>query len=322
VKLRRPLPPAYADRTSLDVDGTERTYWVAPEPGDAGGTPPTSGPRPLILGFHGSGSTGSRLAWWSGLGTQGPPAGFHCVFPDALDMIWDDHGCGRRDGADDIAFTRALIDHLVATGQADPERVFVTGLSTGATFAERLVRGAYTEVAGLALITGTARVANTETTAIRGRPTPILLMAGTADPITPYDGGLPRGSMGRAAMRNMRRVLVDPSGHESVAPEVLAADWARSNGCSSEPRIDVLERPYGTIPVQRMTWTGTDVSSAPVVMYRMDGGGHGWPGGKQYLPAKLIGRIPQHFDATGIVLDFARDAGRWRQDPNQVGPSA
>jgi len=45
-----------------------------------------------------------------------------------------------------------------------------------------------------------------------------------------------------------------------------------------------------------------------VVLYRIDGGGHGWPGARQYLPARLIGRTPQNLDATAIVLDFARAA--------------
>ncbi|MGH7778181.1 MAG: hypothetical protein ACREPI_13550 [Candidatus Dormibacterales bacterium] len=41
-------------------------------------------------------------------------------------------------------------------------------------------------------------------------------------------------------------------------------------------------------------------------MYRLTDAGHGWPGGPQYAPAFLVGRIPRHVDATCIVLDFAR----------------
>ena len=32
------------------------------------------------------------------------------------------------------------------------------------------------------------------------------------------------------------------------------------------------------------------------------GGGEG--GGPQYLPARVIGRIPRHLDATGILLEM------------------
>jgi len=40
-----------------------------------------------------------------------------------------------------------------------------------------------------------------------------------------------------------------------------------------------------------------------VVVYRIQGGGHGWPGGPQYLPARVVGLIPRHLDATGILLN-------------------
>jgi hypothetical protein len=29
-----------------------------------------------------------------------------------------------------------------------------------------------------------------------------------------------------------------------------------------------------------------------VVLYRIEGGGHGWPGGPLFLPARVIGPIP------------------------------
>ena len=41
----------------------------------------------------------------------------------------------------------------------------------------------------------------------------------------------------------------------------------------------------------------------PVVVYRLEGGGHGWPGGPRYLPARVVGLIPRHLDATGILLN-------------------
>jgi hypothetical protein len=34
------------------------------------------------------------------------------------------------------------------------------------------------------------------------------------------------------------------------------------------------------------------------------GGGHGWPGGPQFLPARVIGPVPRHLDATGILLEM------------------
>jgi hypothetical protein len=41
-----------------------------------------------------------------------------------------------------------------------------------------------------------------------------------------------------------------------------------------------------------------------VVLYRIEGGGHGWPGGPRYLPAGSSAPSPRHLDATGILLEM------------------
>jgi polyhydroxybutyrate depolymerase len=54
--------------------------------------------------------------------------------------------------------------------------------------------------------------------------------------------------------------------------------------------------------VSLLTWAAP--GCPPVALYRIEGGGHGWPGGPQYVPARIIGPIPRHLDATGILLDM------------------
>jgi polyhydroxybutyrate depolymerase len=299
------LPPQYFDRRSLDVDGIARTYWVPLDPPIEAVAAALSDPPPLLIALHGLNSSGSRLAWWSSLDSRGPLAGFRCVFPDALRTVWDDHGCGRVDGADDPAFIAALIDHLAGTGQADPRRVVLTGVSSGATFAERLARTGAVNVDGLALVTGTARVASRRHTPLAGADTDVLLIAGTDDPMLPYEGGAARGRLGRATLKDVREVLLDGSGHDSVAPEQLMADWIAANGCRTPPLVQSLAPTAENFPVVRLAWAPEASGGATVELYRIEGGGHGWPNGRQYLPARMIGRIPQGFDATGIVLRFA-----------------
>lgn len=296
------LAPTYKDRHTLVVDGYERTYWRPPADPDA---PSADGPQPLLLCLHGLGGTGSRLGWWSGLDRRAPEAGFLAIFPDAISQVWDDHGCGRLDGNDDYAFIVALVEHLVQSGAADPDRVFVTGVSTGATMTERLIRAGIVRARGAALVCGTARVASHDTTPIAAPRTPMLMIAGTRDPMVPYTGGNPQGVLGRRALRTVAGILTEPGGHESVGPERLAAEWAAANGCAPLPTVQAVATEPGDPTVRLVSWSPVDGDGAPVVYYRMDGGGHGWPSGKQYLPIRMIGQIPQHFDATGIVLDFA-----------------
>jgi polyhydroxybutyrate depolymerase len=43
-----------------------------------------------------------------------------------------------------------------------------------------------------------------------------------------------------------------------------------------------------------------------VILIRLEGGGHTWPGGLQYLPERLIGGVCRDFDATELIWTFFR----------------
>jgi len=293
------------DRRTIDIAGAERAYWTAK---------PARVDAPLLLVFHGSGIDGPRMAAWTGLADRGPEAGFTTVFPDAAGTVsargalphrmWDDTGSGRRDGLDDAGFIKSLIDRLVAERQARSSPVFLVGLSNGASFAERLARHGLVSAAGIALIAGTARAASRGAQPHPARATALLCMAGTADRVAPYEGGRARGLMGYLARRRSRQILLDRGGREAIAVETLAADWAATNGCDPHPYAEPVVGAAGEPGGVRLTWGAP--GRPQVIVYRLDGAGHGWPGGPQYAPAFLVGRIPRQPDATGVVLDFAR----------------
>jgi polyhydroxybutyrate depolymerase len=267
--------------------------------------PPPGGPSPLLVVLHGMGLGGPAMAAWTGLAQRGNEAGFATVFPDALDEVWDDVGAGRLDGADDAAFIVALVDQLVAEGVAGEGDVFLVGFSNGANFAERLARHGLVSTAGLVLVAGTAREPSRQGTERPAQAAAVLMFEGTGDPLLPYRGGNGRGPLAWMARRGRRRVLLDP-GRGAVGAETVAADWAAVNGLSAEATKEVLGRDRGDLAVDRLSWTAQ--GRPPVVLYRIAGGGHGWPNGPQYMPSFLIGRVAQHLDATGILLDFLKPA--------------
>jgi polyhydroxybutyrate depolymerase len=80
-------------------------------------------------------------------------------------------------------------------------------------------------------------------------------------------------------------------------------NWAGANGIIMAPAIRELDLPSGDLPVTRKTWSKP--GAQPVTLYRVDGGGHGWPGGPQFLPARVIGPVSRHLDATALLLDMA-----------------
>jgi polyhydroxybutyrate depolymerase len=129
-------------------------------------------------------------------------------------------------------------------------------------------------------------------------------MAGTGDRAVNYDGGpLTAAGLGGWILRRRAARHGDlPAERRTVPVETVARDWAAGNGIGGEPVAEQLPVAAGDLPVTRLNWSAP--GSPPVVLYLIDGGGHGWPGGPQYLPTRVIGPIPRHLDATGILLDM------------------
>ncbi len=259
---------------------------------------------PLFLVLHGMGMNGPRMAEWTGLAERGTQAGFATVFPDACKQMWDDVGLGRTDRIDDAAFIAALVERLVSDRVAREGVLFLVGLSNGSYFAERLARHGVVSATGMVLVSGTGRAASRRMVAVPQQATAVLMFEGTADPLVPYAGGPSTGPLGWIVRWRARRLLVDSDGREVVAAETVAADWAGANGSNALPRIERMTAAPGDLAVDRLSWT--EEGRRPVVLYKIAGGGHGWPGGPQYMPAFSIGKISRHLDATGILLDFAR----------------
>jgi polyhydroxybutyrate depolymerase len=145
--------------------------------------------------------------------------------------------------------------------------VILAGISNGAGFAEHVARHGLLPVAGLFLVTGTFREFSRQAQPVPRQRAAVTILARTAAPV-----------------------------------ETVARDWAAANGAVGEPASEPLAQAPGDPPVTRLTWSAP--GGPPVVLYRIDGGGHGWPGGPQYLSARVIGPVPRRLDATGLLLDL------------------
>lgn len=283
------------ERGALDVAGVRRTYWLARGPG-AG--------APLLMMLPGSGTTGRDVATtFTGLATRGPDAGVTVVFPDGWAGMWHVAGAPPDEPAlDDAAFLRALTLHLQGTPR--PRPVFLAGISNGAGFAEHVGRHGLLPLAGLFLVAGTIRESSRQAVPVPRQQTAVTIMAGTGDKMVPYDGGplRARGLPGLVLRRRAARHGDLPSQRRVVGTETAARDWAAGNGIGGEPASVRLADEPGDPPVTRLTWSAP--GCPPVVLYRIEGGGHGWPGGPRYLPARIVGPIPRHLDASEILLDM------------------
>ena len=291
-RLARRRAAAGLSHGVIRFDSVERTFLVQPAP------QPCS---PLVIVLHGGGGQARGTVGLTDLARRGGAAGFATVFPNGLARGWNDGRTGERiakRARADVGFLLALVDHLAATGVADASRVFCCGISNGAFMSDQLARRAPERVAGIGLVAGTSGVGTMAAGHASPRPVPVMSFHGTGDPIVPYAGG-PVGFERRGA----RPAAVTARG-SCVGAEELALDWARLAGHDARPTVERLAPAGPGLAVVRLTWQGP--GGPPIVLHRIEGAGHVWPGGPQYLPARVIGKAAPGLDATGILLGWFR----------------
>ena len=279
--------PALPELT-IEVGGLPRTYAFVP------GQQPLA---PLLLVLHGAGGTGLGMAALTRLAERAPGSGFAAAFPDGWGRVWNDRRgaprLARRERVDDAAFLAALVARLAADGVADPSRVVAVGMSNGAFLSEQVARHEVLPLAGIALVAGGATQTSRELRPSPPGGIPVLLVHGTADPLVPYAGGV-IGFHGPFAERRVA------AGRGVAAPaEAVAADWAAANGHRGRPSVEQVTA--GAFPATHLSWRG---DGPPVSLVRVEGAGHTWPGGAQYLPARIVGPVATDLDCTGTILDF------------------
>ncbi|HTJ33191.1 MAG TPA: polyhydroxybutyrate depolymerase, partial [Dactylosporangium sp.] len=85
--------------------------------------------------LHGGFGTGEQAEGYYGWDALADAQGFTVVYPDGVDRAWNVGGgcCGvpGRDGVDDVAFLRAVVEQMdgIVPGGVDPSRVYATGIS-------------------------------------------------------------------------------------------------------------------------------------------------------------------------------------------------
>jgi polyhydroxybutyrate depolymerase len=258
---------------------------------------------------------GRGMASFTGLARRGPAAGITTVFPDGWKGTWHPARApaGKPD-LDDARFLTELANHVEGLGAARSWPVFLAGISQGARYAEHIARNGLLPVTGLFLVAGTALESSRRMAPLPQLRASMVLVMGTGDPTSPYAGGrlTRRGLSGRILKRRAVKHGELPGEDIVAGAEAVVADWARVNGItgtgitgtgsSARPSIEELPMAPGDLPVTRKTWARPGCH--PATLYRIDGGGHGWPGGPQSRPARVIGPIAKHLDATGLLLDM------------------
>jgi len=200
-------------------------------------------------------------------------------------------GYACQENIDDVRFFSDLLDVLEKEYRIDPKRVYVTGLSNGAAMSHRLACVLSERIAAIASIGGGNQYATGEE-CVPARSVPVLVIHGTADHCFPYDGGYERCSSSQ------------PYGFR-VAVQDTIAGWVSRNGCGSTPAVvDWADHdPVDGTTVTELIYPGCS-NGGDVVLLRINGGGHTWPGGSDSLPEWITGKVSGEFSANRVMLEF------------------
>jgi polyhydroxybutyrate depolymerase len=276
-------------RLLLQHDGIERSSLV-----ERPSRPP--GPRPLLVILHGATLDGAETRRELRAERAPGAAGLVIAFPDAGGAIWNDGSLSRAvspwlSGGDDLGFIDALIARLVADGTADPAAIHLAGISSGGMMALRYACRRADRIASVMVLMATMAPED-ERECRPARPLDVLMLAGTADPVTRWNG-----EVAFAGLTVLQQRLSVPASF---------AFWRRANGCAgmappvSLPRRGRVGRP--DVVVHAATGCAGGVRTT---LYEVRGGGHRLPGDDEWPLLWPLGPATPDVDAGALLVQFA-----------------
>jgi len=254
---------------------------------------------PLLFSFHGLGSDPEGQIELTNFDALSEQEGFIAVFPKAtaldpesypdcaqylpelpgaeimwnIGMNWTLQYCA---GIDDVEFTSDIVDWFEGNYNIDESRIYVTGMSNGAMFSY------YVALMLPGTFAGTAPVCSPMTLngfGMNATPLTVIMMMGTSDPIVNYDGLF--GAYG--SINDTVDFWLDVDGIP-LETEPVETVWGPAGSDSTV--------------VHRYVYSG-GTDGTEVIFFKVDGGGHTWPGGPLYSP--YVGKVTTHIDGSALI---------------------
>ncbi len=173
-------PGERATLVKLNLGERVRQYYLYVPPGLD-----PSKPHPLLLSFHGLNTSAWDHLEMSGLNVTAEARGFMVAYPEGTEGSWNGGDCcgtAWRDGVDDVAFARAVVQDTSSRACVDTRRVYATGMANGAMLTHRLACEASDLVAAVAPIAGGLFLQDCRPS----RPVSVLAINGTADEVMAF----------------------------------------------------------------------------------------------------------------------------------------
>ncbi|MEO8514273.1 MAG: PHB depolymerase family esterase, partial [Ignavibacteria bacterium] len=272
---------------TLTVDGLTREY-ILHLPKNYG-----TEALPLVMVFHGGGGTAEQIKDHTKFNKLADRENFIVVYPNSVDKNWSDGRIGDKlpKDRDDVKFISTMLDTLIANYKIRSGRVFATGISNGGFFSFYLANKLSSRILAIAPVAANIPE-NLKDTWRTDVPISLMLINGTKDPLVRYDGG-PVGYKDEEGGRG-----------SSISTDWTIKIWVDNNSCMPGTKTEEIEDTEDDGCKADMETYYKCGSGTKVVLVKVTGGGHTWPGASQYLPKMLVGTVCKDFNATEMIWSF------------------
>ncbi|MEQ8186601.1 MAG: hypothetical protein ABRQ39_01405 [Candidatus Eremiobacterota bacterium] len=197
-----------------------------------------------------------------------------------------------RENIDDAGFISSLIDHLEKNLNIEKNSVYVTGISNGGHMCYRLAFEIPDKIAAFAPVEA-ALSEELYKNQKPGKSVSMLIMNGTEDKVV-WKGGEIK--------------FLGKSRDKVLSTEETVKFWIHYNHCKPQARIIAIpdkDPEDGTKVEEKIYSEGK--GGTEVILYTIEGGGHTWPGGWQYLPENIVGKTCRDINASEIIWEFFKE---------------
>lgn len=291
-------------RFSITHQSMQRNYLLRIPPQAASGRP-----LPLVLNFHGAGGNAENQKWYSKMDAAADRDGYIAVYPNGTGGIggrfltWNAGNCCGPAAAlrtDDVGFALAVIADVARRTPVDQSRIYATGLSNGSMMAYRLAAQAAERIAAVAGVAGAMTLSDFSPRLA----VPMMHIHSMDDQLVLFGGGL-----GPAFPLSNTSAL-----HASV--DSMLNKWLDHNACPDKREISRPVRgrsdgPDAAHAAKRFVWRACR-DGTEVVLWKLEGPGHVWPGGQRDFLPELLGASSAVIDANTEIWNFFK---RFRRLP-------
>lgn len=253
---------------------------------------------PVLLVYHGGGGTAKGLlrhtqGRFNHLANQDE---FVVAYLQGVEKSWNDGSrdtlaTARKMNIDDVGFTKKVLSELESKFKVDKDKIFACGISNGGFMVQRLAFKLPDKIRGIAVVAANLSEVQSKKD-YPEKPVSVLFINGTDDPLVPYNGGhveVFRQKRGKVlSMKKTIDIWKEINGCEKLTETKAFYDRDKNDGCRAI----------------KTSWKNPGNEQIKVVVIKIEGGGHTWPGTTRNLPKRLVGNTCRDMNGCDEIWNF------------------